>query len=427
MADELETGLLTASSLPAGQRAYYEARLLENLRTKSVLVPFTVMKEDFARRDTGSVIYSEVLDTEPNWNPFTENVVWLKGASLDSRSVTIDLEIHGDVIKISDYNELVNYWNNGDLRGLVDGKLGQNMIAHLDILARNAFLSHPTPIFAGDRADRASLTSSDLFVPDIVETVRVHLEENEVPGLNAVGDGESRDMVCATTPRVIKDIRTAAGSDWIDVVKYAQPMKKFNSEVGMWGGVRFIKTNRNRLLNHGAVVAQTNLDGATVPGQGAASTVDKVYNVGQSISTRYIQVHAVTGFVVGQYITVSSQSSSTAGAPITEADGTQETRRIVSIDTVNKRISLHKPLLKPHADGDFVTTGLHVHASIFMGGPGVVYGVGERPHPVLLPVIDDLGMIRRLAWRGFLKMQLFRPEMFSIVESAGSLDGIGGL
>ena len=46
MVDELQTGLLTATSLPAGQRAFYEQKLLENLRTKSILVPFTIMKED---------------------------------------------------------------------------------------------------------------------------------------------------------------------------------------------------------------------------------------------------------------------------------------------------------------------------------------------------------------------------------------------
>ncbi len=131
MPDELQSGLITATALPAGQRAYYEARLLENLRTKSIMVPFCVMKEDFRARDTGQIVYSEVFDTEPNWNPFAETVgPWLKGAQLDSRSLTIDLEIHGDVIKLSAYNELVNFWNNGDLRGIVDGKLGQNMIDH---------------------------------------------------------------------------------------------------------------------------------------------------------------------------------------------------------------------------------------------------------------------------------------------------------
>ena len=422
MPNALESGLLTATALPAGQRAYYEARLLENLRTKSILVPFTVMKEDFKARDTGQIVYTEVFDTEPNWNPFSESTVWLKGAQLDSRSLTIDLEIHGDVLKLSAYNELTNYWNNGDLRGLVDGKLAQNLVDHLDILARNAFLQHPNKTYAGGKASRKLLAQTDVFNPDAAELVRTHLEENEVPGVATVEDGGGQTIVCVTTPRVIHDIRTAAGSDWLEVTEYAGAQHKFTSEAGSWAGVRFIKTNRLRLRNHGAVEHQTLLDGAVVPGQGAAQTVDKVYSVGQPGSTRYITVDDMTGMEVGRYITLSDQNASVAGEPITELDGTQETRRIVSIDANNKRISVNKPFLKPHADGDFVTIGVDVHASIFMGGPGVVYGVGERPTPVLLPVIDDLGMIRRTAWRGFLKMALYRPEMFEVAESGSSVD-----
>jgi hypothetical protein len=108
------------------------------------------------------------------------------------------------------------------------------------------------------------------------------------------------------------------------------------------------------------------------------------------------------------------------GNTVLESDGTQETRRIVAIDT--GKLVLDRPLLKPHAIDSKVTNAVNVHSSIFMGGPGVVYGVGERPHPVLLPTIDDLGMIRRLAWRGFMKMQLFRPEFFEVHETSGSND-----
>jgi N4-gp56 family major capsid protein len=419
MVDVLETGLLTASSLPAGQRAFYEQKLLENLRTKSILAPFTVMKEDFRARDTGQIVYSEVLDTEPNWNAFSEDIVWLRGASLDSRSVTINLEVHGDVIKISDYNELVNFWNQGDLRGLVDGKLGQNMIDHIDIMARNAFLDHPNKMFGGDATDRATLAqnASDYFLPSMGELARVHLEENEVPGVSAVGDGASKNIVCVTTPRVIHDIRTGAGSDWKEVQEYAGSSRIFSNEVGMYGGVRYIKTNRLRMRNTGLANAQGALDAATVPGQGAAQTVDKVYSVGQAGSTRTVPLGTGEGalFSVGMYVTIHSAP---LGVTVLDSDGTQETRRIVAI--VGDTLSFDKPLLKPHAAGDYVTNAVDVHGSIFMGGPGVVYGVGERPHPVLLPVIDDLGMIRRLAWRGFVKMQLFRPEMFEVVETAGS-------
>ena len=413
---ELETGLLTASGLPAGQRTYYEQLLMENLRTKSILVPFTAYKEDFAGRDTGRITYSEVFDTEPNWNALAESTVWLKGAYLDSRSVTIDLEVHGDVIKLSAYNELTNFWNKGDFRGLCRGKLGQNMVDQLDIMARNAYLSTTYKSF-GACANRADIAATNVFDPDFAETARIHLEELEVPGVAATSDDEIKSIVCVTTPRVVHDIRVAAGSDWLETQQYAGSGKKFSGEAGTWNGVRFIRTNRLKLWNAGLAAHQTTLDGASVPGQGAAATVDNIYSVGQSGSTRYLPVVSGSGFAVGMHVTIHAVA---LGVKVLESDGTQETRKIVAIDTNN--ITFDKPLLKSHLTGDYMTNAVDIHASIFMGGPGVVYAVGERPAPVPLPIIDDLGMIQRLAWRGFMKMQLFRPEFFEVWETGGSVN-----
>lgn len=417
MTTDIMSGMLTASALPAGQRAYYEQMLLDTLRVKSILVPFCTMKEDFKARDTGQIVYSEVFDTEPNWNPGSETTPWLNGAYLDSRSITIGLDIHGDVIKISDYSELVNFWNNGDLTGLVQGKLGENMVATLDVLALNAFLSHPDKMYGGNATSRATLDAADIFNVDQIELARLQLEENEVPGVASVNADDVAELVCVTTPAVIHDIRTTANSKWIEANNYAGTTRRFTGEMGSYGGVRFVKTNRNKLRNRGATIAQSALSAATVPGQGAAATVDVVYSVGQSTSTRHVTLDAITGFAVGQYVTIHS---SLLGPTVLDGDGTQETRRIVSIDVANKRLSFDKPLLKAHAGGDYVTHGLNVHTSIFMGGPGVVYAVGERPHPFPLPVIDDRGMIRRFAWRGFLKFQLFRPEFFRVAETSAS-------
>ncbi len=415
MADVLESGMINSATLPAGQRAYYEQMLLDTLRTKSILTPFCVVKEDFRARDTGQLTYTEVMDTEPNWNPGSETQPWLSGAYLDSRSITIGLEIHNDVIKISEYNELINFWNNGDLTGLVQGKLGQNMVSHLDHLALNAFLSHPNKQYGGDATSRATLAVGDNFLVDNIEHIRLQLEENEVPGVASTDPDSVQNIVCVTTAGVIHDIRTAANSKWIEAQNYAGTTRRFTGEMGSWNGVRFVKTQRAKLRNHGAVITQTTLTAPTVPGQGAAATVDVVWSVGQSGSTRYIPIDDETGFAVGQYVTIHSVAQ---GETVLEGDGTQETRRIVGVAT--SKLTLDKPLLKAHASGDYVTNAIDVHASIFMGGPGVVYGVGERPHPFPLPVIDDAGMIRRFAWRGFLKYQLFRPDMFGVLESTAS-------
>lgn len=422
MPNEYTTGALWSSTLPSWQRDYYSLLLLETLRTKSILVPYTQVKQDYAAANSGVVVYTEVYDTEPDWNPLAETDIWLRGAYLDSRTVQIALEIHGDVLKFSDYSEIVQYVKKGDIAGLVREKIGQNQVDYLDILARNAFLTHPNKIYAGTgNTTRVGLASTDYFDPDITEVIRVHLEENEIPGVAAVGDGDGQTIVCVTTPRVIKDIRTAPASKWLELQEYAGGARKFNSEAGSWAGVRFVKTNRNRLWNHGVVTTQSPLSGATVPGQGAASTVDSVYKPGQSTSTRYITVDAHTGFAVGQYITIHGTGNG-GGNPPLESDGTQETRRIVSIDTGNNRLVLNKPLLKPHADNDLVTNGVDVHTSIFMGGPGVVYGIGEAPNVIMPPTYDDLMIVNRYGWRGFLKFQLFRPEYYEVVESAGTTD-----
>lgn len=330
-----------------------------------------------------------------------------------------------DSLKFSDYADIVQYVNNGDLRGLVRDKIGRNQAEMLDVLARNAFLSHPNKLYGGGlRADREAILATDLFNPDFAELSRTHLEEAEIPGVTGTQDGDGQTIVCITTPRVIHDIRTAAGSMWLEVNQYAGATRKFNSEVGTWNGVRFIRTNRLVLPNHGQVTQQTTLTVDTAPGQGAAATVDKVYSPGQSTSTRYITVTDSTGFAIGDRITIHSQAvGGGPGKPPVEGDGTQETRRIVALSgTNNVRLSLDKPLLKPHLAGDLVSKGVNIHVSIFMGGPAVVYGVGERPTPIVPPKYDDLMMINRYGWRGFLKFQLFRPEYVELHETAGSTD-----
>jgi len=125
---DFQSGLIWSNSLPSWQRDYYSLLLLETLRTKSILVPYTQVKEDFSAANSGVVVMTEVYDTEPDWSALTESNVWLRGAGLDSRTVRLQLEIHGDILKFSDYNEIVQYVNKGDMKGLVRDKIGQNQV-----------------------------------------------------------------------------------------------------------------------------------------------------------------------------------------------------------------------------------------------------------------------------------------------------------
>ena len=418
MAATYETGAIYTATVPNWIRIWYEQQLLDNVRMNCILVPYAKVVEDFTAVKADHITYTEVQDAEPNWNATTENTLWYRGSQLDSRTITLNLRLYHDIMKFSDYNNLVEFVNGGQIPPLIREKLSRSLEETLDILARNAFLTHPTPTYSGAATTRATLTAADVFDPDIAELARVHLEELEVPGVASNADGGGAAVLCITTPRVIHDIRTAAGSDWLDVNNYQSTGRKFTSEAGQWGGVRFIKTNRMRLRNAGLATVQTQLNGATVAGQGAAALVDTVYAPGQAGATPHIVVTSSAGFVVGQYVTIHAQ---TLGVTVLDTDGTQETRRIVSIDTGGaNRLSFDKPLLKPHLTTDYVTKAMDIHTSLFIGGPGIVYGIAERPNFYVPPKIDDAMMINRVGWRGFFSFQLWSPSMYEVHYSAGS-------
>jgi N4-gp56 family major capsid protein len=328
--------------------------------------------------------------------------------------VSLELEIHGDVLKFNDYADQVTYWNNGDLRGLVRGKLGQLVTDEIDLLALQAFLDHPSPYYTNATATRESITSTDIVTPTMIEDIVVDLEEANIPGVFSPEDGAPVGVVCVTTPRVIRDIRHNADSPWMEVNAYEGTGRIFRNEVGTWNGVRFIKSNRLHLKNFGDVSAYSALAADSSEGDGAASAVGS-YTVGQSDATNYITVDDGSVFTVGDRVSIHEVSS--AGDPPDEDDGTLEVRKIVEIDGNN--ISFDIPLLKAHSEDDQVTLGQDLHASLFLGGPSVVMGVGERPNIRILPKIDDLQLINRYSWRGFLKLQMFRPEYSRVLLSAG--------
>lgn len=414
MANEYTTGAIWSGNLPDWQRDYYSQLMLETLRMKSILVPYCVMKTDYAAANSGVIIYTEIFDTEPNTNALSETDIWLRGAHLDSRTVRIECEIHGDILKYSDYNSIVEYVRQGDMRGIVREKIAVNMSDYLDILARNAFAAVPAQYktYVG-ASNRAGLAADDKLTVELLPTLRDNLEDIEVPGVAHTEADQVKTLVLTTTPRVVSGIRTG-NQKWEDAQKYAGASRLFNGEIGTWDGIRFVQTNRLRLYNAGATVAQDTLASATVPGQGAARSVDSVYTVGQSTATPFVTVVDVTGFAVGQNVTIHDADLGTA--PL-ESDGSSETRRIVAIDVANKRLAFNKPLMKAHGEGDYVTHGADVHLSILHGGPSVVYGVAEAPHPIMPPKFDDLMMVNRLGWRGFLKFQQFRPEFIQVAES----------
>lgn len=299
----------------------------------------------------------------------------------------------------------------------------------LDILAMNAHLEAPNATFIGGKANRFELTEADVYDPDVGTIAKLYLEELNIPGVAVANSADQTAVLALTSPRVTHDMRkTVDGngvSKWWDKMKYANPSLLLRGEEGSWDGVRYLRNNRLTLRNYGKVTTQAALAAPTVPGQGAAATYQG-YSVGQSTSVRYVQLEpgGAADFAPGMKVTIHSALDVTedggGGYAPNRSDGTQEERKIVSVDLAQDRLVFDRPLMKPHAAGDWVTKGLDLGATIVMGGPAVVYAVAERPHPIFPPKIDDRLMINRIGWRGFLKFQMFRPEYVHVIWSAVS-------
>jgi len=248
-----DTGQITTSVLPSSLRTFYSKLLLEVIRTKSILVPFCRVKMDPAAQQSKTITFTEAMDAEPNWNVVAEGTTFMRGAHLDQRTVNIDVDIYGDVIKYGDFYAKTQGIVD-DFRSLVKGKLGQLVIDELDILARNAHLAHPSPYYEGSQISRATITASDILTPGMVRNIRVDLEENDLIDW-AGGDRPMTDIVCITTPRCIEDLRSGTSSPWMEIQAYNNASKIFNGEMGKWEGVRFVKSNRMLLRNYGTAIA----------------------------------------------------------------------------------------------------------------------------------------------------------------------------
>ena len=407
-----DSGQILTTTLPSALRTYYSKLLLEVIRTKSILVPFCRVKMDPAAQQSRTITYTEALDAEPNWNIVAEGTTFMRGAHLDQRTVDISVNIYGDVIKYGDFftktQGIVD-----DFRGLVKGKLGQLVVDELDILARNAHLAHPSPYYPGSATSRGTVTANDILTLALVRDVRVNLEEKNLIDWN--GDSPMTEIVCITTPRSIEDLRSGSTSPWMEVQAYNNAARIFSGEMGKWEGVRFVKSNRLRLQNYGETLAQTTLAVDVTEGSGAQAA-DSIYTYGQSGATNFITVDSNANFTIGMSLTIHSAALGTT--PL-ESDGVQETRRVVNKLSTDKLV-LDFPLMKPHASGDYVTNGRDLHASIFLVGPSVVWGLAEEPNVFPAPKIDDLQMINRFGWRMFGKFQQFTPERQRLVISAGS-------
>jgi len=427
-------------NVTTNKRTYYEAMLQAQYYLKHyVYGRFVSTQFNLAEENTDTMVLNNLIEPHANNDAISAHSLWLTSSRLDSMSRTITLADYGGKLALHKRDALVTYWKQNPDAGLeriVQTALGGMETKVLERLARNAFMGHARKFIGdGSLSGFDQVRSSTVLTTATIRAIHLGMAERDVAYANNP-DGQQSAIFCITTPGVIDGIKAASSAgEWLDVMRYANPMEIVNNEQGTWKGVRFVLSNDACLYNCGTIVAQTTITAAATQGDGADDSTTGgylgVYNVGQPSGsggvTKYITVAANTGFVVGQRVTIHKTRTSGNGVTngVDYTEGSAEVRIIRKISSTH--ISFDKPLMEDFTTDlgggvyGYMTVARNIHTAAFIGGPGgVALGVGIPPELHTPPVVDDREAMHRFSWDATLKYAPYTPEVFEVWVGAGA-------
>jgi len=446
------------------------AELVVQFRTQPVIFTPLIDWTDESQTNNGAqtTIHTEMLDgdTDIDEIPMTANYIGVT-TGVDSRSRTLSSTRYGDKVQLHESQNLFQQWKmNGsrDWRPLLRGLLGKNVIRKHEMLARNAFLKQPKQFWtiAGGGTTFADIGSTDVFSPSILNAWNLRLGNTGAPIIP--GDNASAKLAIIP-PGVIYDFQEALASAatneaqmWRDAQIYSGQAIRY--EIGAMKNVRFQQVPNNNygenlsvLYNAGVITGQYGIalpihlgDGAPDP-EVSANMVDDVWSVGQKNVVHYVQLESgadMADFSTGDIVTVHTKRTDyygiTNGVDITS--GKTITRRVVAIDTTNKRLSFDRPVLFRYEtpfvatsnDGSagtyyaFVTKARHIGFVLVLGSRGGIMGKIDRPIKFYEPKpVDDFESVWRFVWDSIEGYNLWEPNLYECHFCAVSLPKAGGI
>ncbi len=381
---------------------------------------------------------SEVLDVHPDFDQIGLRDIYKTSSHVDSRSLDITFGRYGGKISYHVYDEIITYWqvNGGNLsaiRRIVQDKLGQHMVDVQDLLARNAFLGVPYALYADGATGFNTMTPQSKMTTPTLNEIQLGMQYRNVPGFQEE-DGSSGSVICITSPGVIFDIQAQTNpADWLTPMAYADPTRLLRN--------RFVRSPKATLFNCGDITYQTTVYTAVNAGDGSpdpnASKVDNTYKVVQPAAQHYIQLVStadMTQFAVNDIVTIHTQRTSDFGVTngVDYRAGDTTNRRVVNVDTANQRLSFEIPIMIDYTTAlsanvyGYVTKGVHIHSSIFIGGnDGIVMGVGRPPRLHFPAPVDDFDSMYRFSWDSYQGYLNYHPEVLEVFFSGGSFRQVG--
>ncbi len=245
--EELNT--TTSDGLSAEMKTFYDKTLI------TLASPYLVHDQFGQKRDIpqngGKVIEFRKFSTLGKaLTPLTEGVT-PDGNRLNVTAVTATVEQYGDYIEQTDLLELTAVDNT-----IVEAtkQLAAQAGLTLDTIVRNEIVGGTNvmycPKVAANGTETAVTARSQLDSTALLRVKDVFKAAAELKSMNAPKiDGYYVGII---HPYVAYDLMQAAGSQWMDVQKYASPENMLKGEIGCLGGVRFVETTEAKIWEAGA-------------------------------------------------------------------------------------------------------------------------------------------------------------------------------
>lgn len=438
------------------QRQWYDPVLRDLYQRETIYQRFvTVQFSTLGRPTTAPIVLSSLILPHPNFNPVGARVQWMPSSYVDTQDRTINTARYAGKMSYHEADDMIIYFRKDGVRGLakiINQGIGHMMNETMDALSRNAYLLGAMTsgycLYGNGGASFADIaTQDDNMKTEVLEDIHLGMLERGVPYADTTNPDSRGTILCVTSPGVIRDLRAETDTNkfadkFIPIAAYARPMLLYTGEIGQYRGVRFLQTPRAVLYNCGEVAVQSAIGSPLAAGSGAPAyadaRVDGVWRVGQDTGvTHYVQLAAATSAgdmdlwaaKVNQIITIHLERTSAYGIAngVKINDGLAQNRRLISVDKTNKRLVLDKPVMEDYITDlgsgvyGYVTSGKHIHSSLFLGGnDGIVMGVHVPPRLHLPRPVDDFDSMVRVSWDMYAGYNLWEPQTYEVVFSAGS-------
>ncbi len=263
------------NNLSAEMKTFYDKTLI------TLASPYLVhdqfgQKRDIPKNDGKIIEFRKFSSLPKALTPLTEGVT-PSGQKLNVSSVSASVEQYGDYVEQTDLLELTAVDNT-----IVEAtkQLSAQAGLTMDTIVRNEIVGGTNVLYCpkvSGGTETAVTSRSAIDSTSLLRVKDVFKAAAELKAMNAPKiDGYYVGII---HPYVAYDLMQEAGTQWMDVQKYASPENMLNGEIGCLGGVRFVESTeakifcgenlagstRNLAVN-GAVSASTTVtfDGGTV-------------------------------------------------------------------------------------------------------------------------------------------------------------------